>query len=57
MNLLTLATELHDKTGMVGHELEVAVFLTASIYAEIMGNKNATDYFKRRMNESAAKIA
>lgn len=47
-----LAEEIHDATGMTGKELEAFTFLTAAVYADIVGRKDIGDYFQKRMDES-----
>jgi hypothetical protein len=54
MTLEKLVTDLNAATGFRGAELETATFLTAMLYADLMGNKEIADYYQGRMRESFA---
>lgn len=51
-----LAEAIHDGTGMIGKELEVATLLAASLYATLVGNDAAEKHFISRMKEIACQM-
>ena len=52
-NLNELAAKIKEATGMEGKELEAFTFLTAAVYADIVGRKDIGDYFQKRMDEAS----
>jgi len=54
MTLEKLAETLNKSMGLTGKELEAAVFCAASLYSEIIGRKDGSEYFDNRMKESWA---
>ena len=55
MTLESLATELHEKTGATGAELEEMTLCCAMIYADFFGVSEAGDHFARRCQEATAR--
>ena len=54
--IIGLAEELQEATGATGSELETMTYLAAMIFADTVKDKDAGNYFERRMQAAYAKM-